>query len=97
MNKGEKIPDNQIAFFQTPDGKVNIEVLYKDWIEKLNASSGHNATTSIFWEWSGMAGHRRGEDVWQSQLSVKFYPVYSSNRRDLLLHKAALHLPLPVF
>lgn len=23
-----KIPDNQIAFYQTPDGSVNIEVLY---------------------------------------------------------------------
>lgn len=26
----KKIPDNQIAFYQSPDGSVNIEVLYAD-------------------------------------------------------------------
>lgn len=26
----KKIPDNQIAFYQAPDGSVNIEVLYAD-------------------------------------------------------------------
>jgi hypothetical protein len=25
-----KIPDNQIAFYETPDGSVNIEVLYAE-------------------------------------------------------------------
>ena len=24
----KKLPDNQIAFYQTPDGSVNIEVLF---------------------------------------------------------------------
>ena len=28
--KKKKLPDNQIAFYQAPDGKVNIEVLYAD-------------------------------------------------------------------
>jgi len=28
MKKNKKIPDNQIAVYQTPDGKINIEVLY---------------------------------------------------------------------
>ena len=28
--KYEKIPDNQIAFYQSPDGSVNIEVLYAE-------------------------------------------------------------------
>ena len=28
MKKKEKIPDNQIAIYQTPDGDINIEVLY---------------------------------------------------------------------
>ncbi len=28
MKKKKKIPDNQITVYQTPDGKVNIEVLY---------------------------------------------------------------------
>ena len=28
MKKNKKIPDNQITVYQTPDGKVNIEVLY---------------------------------------------------------------------
>lgn len=27
MNK-KKLPDNQIAVYQTPDGSINIEVLY---------------------------------------------------------------------
>ena len=26
----KKIPDNQIAFYQSPDGSVNIEVLYAE-------------------------------------------------------------------
>ena len=28
MKKNKKIPDNQIAIYQTPEGGVNIEVLY---------------------------------------------------------------------
>ena len=28
MKKKKKIPDNQITVYQTPDGKINIEVLY---------------------------------------------------------------------
>jgi len=28
MIKNKKLPDNQIAVYQTPDGKINIEVLY---------------------------------------------------------------------
>ena len=28
MSKREKLPDNQIAFYKAPDGKVNVEVLY---------------------------------------------------------------------
>ena len=26
----KKLPDNQIAFYQSPDGSVNIEVLYAE-------------------------------------------------------------------
>ena len=29
MTKKKKVRDNQIAFYQTPDGRVNIEVLYE--------------------------------------------------------------------
>ena len=28
MKKNKKIPDNQIAIYQTPEGGINIEVLY---------------------------------------------------------------------
>ena len=28
MSKLKKLPDNQITVYQTPDGKVNIEVMY---------------------------------------------------------------------
>jgi len=28
MSKNKKLPDNQITVYQTPDGKINIEVLY---------------------------------------------------------------------
>jgi hypothetical protein len=28
MPKHKKLPDNQITLYQTPDGKINIEVLY---------------------------------------------------------------------
>lgn len=30
MTKKKKLPDNQIAFYQTPDGSVNIEVMYSN-------------------------------------------------------------------
>ena len=30
MSKLKKLPDNQITVYQTPDGKVNIEVLYSN-------------------------------------------------------------------
>jgi len=30
MKKKKKIPDNHITFYQTSDGKMNIEVLYSD-------------------------------------------------------------------
>lgn len=30
MPKNKKLPDNQITVYQTPDGKINIEVLYAD-------------------------------------------------------------------
>jgi len=30
MKKNKKLPDNQIAFYQAPDGSVNIEVLYAE-------------------------------------------------------------------
>jgi len=30
MKKAKKIPDNQIAFYQSPDGSVNIEVLFAE-------------------------------------------------------------------
>ena len=28
MRKNKKLPDNEITFYQAPDGSVNIEVLY---------------------------------------------------------------------
>jgi hypothetical protein len=28
MSKPKKLPDNEITVYQTPDGKINIEVLY---------------------------------------------------------------------
>ena len=28
MSKSKKLPDNQITFYQTPDGSMNIEVMY---------------------------------------------------------------------
>jgi len=30
MTKMKKLPDNQIAFYQSPDGSVNIEVLFAE-------------------------------------------------------------------
>ena len=35
----KKLPDNQIAFYQSPDGAVNIEVLYAEeniWLRALH-------------------------------------------------------------
>ena len=30
MSKNKKLPDNQITVYQTPDGNINIEVLYSN-------------------------------------------------------------------
>jgi hypothetical protein len=30
MKNSKKIPDNQITFYQTNDGRINIEVLYSN-------------------------------------------------------------------
>ena len=30
MSKSKKLPDNQITFYQTPDGSMNIEVMYAE-------------------------------------------------------------------
>ena len=53
--KNKKIPDNQIAFYQTPDGSVNIEVLFAEeniWltqkkIAELFATTPQNITQHL--------------------------------------------------
>ena len=34
MSKNKKLPDNQITVYQTPDGKINIEVLYANVVSR---------------------------------------------------------------
>jgi len=41
MAKNKKLPDNQITVYQTPDGKINIEVLYANeniWLPQKRMS-----------------------------------------------------------
>ncbi|MBI3814007.1 MAG: virulence RhuM family protein [Nitrospinae bacterium] len=41
MSKNKKLPDNQITVYQTPDGKINIEVLYANeniWLPQKRMS-----------------------------------------------------------
>ena len=43
----QKIPDNQIAFYQSPDGSVNIEVLYAEeniWLTQKKMAELFNTT-----------------------------------------------------
>src|SRR3990167_8097280 len=45
----KKIPDNQIAFYQTPDGSVNIEVLYVEeniWLSQKRMAELFDTTIS---------------------------------------------------
>ena len=47
-NKTNKIPDNQIAFYQSPDGSVNIEVLYSEenmWLTQKKMAELFDTTT----------------------------------------------------
>ena len=56
MKKKKKIPDNQIAVYQTPEGGINIEVLYANeniWlpqkrIAELFDVEGQIAVSSIW-------------------------------------------------
>ena len=44
----KKIPDNQIAFYQSPDGSVNIEVLYAEeniWLSQKKIAELFDTTT----------------------------------------------------
>jgi len=43
----KKLPDNQIAFYQSPDGSVNIELLYADeniWLTQKKMAELFNTT-----------------------------------------------------
>ena len=43
----KKIPDDQIAFYQTPEGSVNIEVLYSEeniWLPQKRMAELFNTT-----------------------------------------------------
>ena len=44
----KKLPDNQIAFYQSPDGSVNIEVLYTEeniWLTQKKMAELFNCST----------------------------------------------------
>jgi len=48
MNKQVKIPDNQIVFYQSPDGSVNIEVLFAEdniWLTQKKMAELFNCST----------------------------------------------------
>ncbi|MFA7301512.1 MAG: virulence RhuM family protein [Candidatus Shapirobacteria bacterium] len=51
MNKENKLPDNQIVFYQTPDGSVNVEVMYTEenlWLsQKLMANLFETTVANI--------------------------------------------------
>jgi len=48
MSKNKKLPDNQITVYQTPDGKINIEVLYANeniWLPQKRMSELFGCST----------------------------------------------------
>jgi hypothetical protein len=50
MSKSKKMPDNQITFYQTPDGRVNIEVLYADeniWLSQKKMAELFDVDRSV--------------------------------------------------
>ena len=50
MKKKKKIPDNQITVYQTPDGKINIEVLYANeniWMPQKRMAELFDADRSV--------------------------------------------------
>lgn len=50
MSKDKKIPDNQITVYQTPDGKINIEVLYANeniWLPQKRIAALFDVDRSV--------------------------------------------------
>ena len=50
MSKHKPVPDNQITFYQTPDGKVNVEVLYADenvWLSQKRMAELFDVDRSV--------------------------------------------------
>ena len=50
MSKNKKLPDNQITVYQTPDGKINIEVLYANeniWLSQKRIAELFDVDRSV--------------------------------------------------
>ena len=50
MSKNKKLPDNQITVYQTPDGEINIEVMYADenlWIPQKRIAELFDVDRSV--------------------------------------------------
>jgi len=48
MRKSKKLPDNEIAVYQTPDGNINIEVLYANeniWLSQKRMAELFDCTS----------------------------------------------------
>ena len=82
MNK--KIPDNQIAFYQSPDGSVNIEVLFAEeniWltqkkIAELFATTPQNITQHLKNLYSG-------REIERESTRKDFLQVQNEGGRDI--------------
>jgi len=50
MTKNKKLPDNQITVYQTPDGQINIEVLYANkniWLPQKRIAELFDVNRSV--------------------------------------------------
>jgi len=61
MTTNKKSPDNQITVYQTPDGKINIEVLYANENNKGGVKYGQKQKTTNTKQHCGISDFHKTE------------------------------------
>ncbi len=84
MRKNKKIPDNQIAFYQSPDGSVNIEVFFAEeniWLtQKKMAELFDTTTQNITQHLKNLYSER---EIEQEATCKDFLQVQNEGGRDI--------------
>lgn len=86
MMRMKKIPDNQIAFYQSSDGSVNIEVLYAEeniWLTQKRIAELFNIDRSV------VTKHLKNifieQELEESSVSAKFAHTAEDGKKYKML------------